>query len=125
MIDRIVTGPVVVLPDSTTGKTTYYYQGAVLPDGLDKDRVADVIASGLVSEVERLDRPTDNSDGDQIDGQVAGDQSGEVPTGSAEEVLTWVGDDTDRARAALAAEQAASKPRTTLVDKLTKLADQA
>lgn len=47
---RTVVGPVVVLPDATTGLIKYYYQGAVLPDGLDGKRVASAIADGLVSE---------------------------------------------------------------------------
>lgn len=45
-----------------------------------------------------------------------------VPDGPANEVLAWVGDDPDRAAAALTVEQAAAKPRSTLVDQLTKLA---
>lgn len=45
----------------------------------------------------------------------------EVPTGSADKVLAWVGDDTDRAAKALAAEQAAKRPRKGLVDALTAL----
>jgi hypothetical protein len=46
---------------------------------------------------------------------------GEVPTGSIDEVLTWVGDDTDKADRALRAEQAKDKPRSTLVERLTAL----
>lgn len=49
MADRVVVGPVVVLPN-TAGLQQYYYQGATLPDGLDEARVADAVASGLVSE---------------------------------------------------------------------------
>jgi hypothetical protein len=59
------------------------------------------------------------------DGDQGWDQSVDpVPTGSAEDVLAWVGDDPDRAKRALATEQAAEKPRVTLVDKLTKLTGQ-
>lgn len=48
---------------------------------------------------------------------------GSVPDGSAKDVIDWVGDDRDRARAALDAEQAkGDDARTTLVAKLTKLA---
>lgn len=46
----------------------------------------------------------------------------EVPDGSADAVLTWVGDDSGRAQRALAAEDRREHPRTTLVDKLRKLA---
>lgn len=46
-----------------------------------------------------------------------------VPDGNAKAVLDWVGDDPDRARRALDAEQAkGDEARTTLVAKLTKLA---
>jgi hypothetical protein len=44
---------------------------------------------------------------------------GEVPAGNIASVQTWVGDDQDRARRALTAEQAATKPRTSLVAWLT------
>jgi hypothetical protein len=46
---------------------------------------------------------------------------GEVPDGSAEEVLTWVGDDSDRAFWALDAEKSRPQARKGLVEKLTKL----
>lgn len=48
-----------------------------------------------------------------------------VPVGNAEVVLAWVGDNPDRATAALAAEQAAVKPRATLSAQLEKLANLA
>lgn len=41
---------------------------------------------------------------------------------SAADVLAWVGDDSERAAEALAAEQAKDKPRSTLVKQLEKLA---
>lgn len=115
---HVVTGPVVVLPDATTGKSAYYYQGAVLPDGLDKDRVADVVGLGLVEQAEVVDHPAPESS--------AGEPSepGAVPDGTIDEVLAWVGDNPERARRALEAEQAAGK-RKTLVDQLSKIAEQA
>lgn len=108
---RTVTGPVVVLPDATTGKTAYYYQGAVLPDGLNEDRVADVVASGLVTETDGPDEPPADEPGQD-----------QVPDGTADEVLAWVGTDKDRAERALAAEQA-GKQRKVLVEQLTKLVE--
>lgn len=69
------------------------------------------------------DPPPASVDGDQDQDPVADEPAdGEVPQGNAEEVLAWVGDDPDRARLALDAEQARDKPRTTLAAKLTKLA---
>lgn len=49
----------------------------------------------------------------------------EVPDGTVETVLAWVGDDGDRARRALVAEGGREKPRTGLTAKLTELANTA
>lgn len=43
---------------------------------------------------------------------------------TAAEVLAWVGEDKERAKEALAEEEAADKPRSTLVKQLKKLAEQ-
>lgn len=43
-----------------------------------------------------------------------------VPDGTSKEVLKWVGDDKERAQAALDKENASNKPRSTLVDDLEK-----
>lgn len=52
-----------------------------------------------------------------------GDLDGDgVPDGNAKEVLDWVGEDRDRAGAALVAETARDKPRSTLVAALEKVA---
>ncbi|GIE35906.1 hypothetical protein Ait01nite_089510 [Actinoplanes italicus] len=48
----------------------------------------------------------------------------EVPTGTVSAVLDWVGEDRERAARALEAENAAEKPRTTLVAALTALASE-
>ena len=45
----------------------------------------------------------------------------DVPQGTTKEVLEWVGDDKDRARAALAAEQASDEPRKGLSKDLEEL----
>lgn len=47
--------------------------------------------------------------------------SGEVPDGTRDDVLAWVGDDSDRAVAALEAEELRDQPRTTLVAALEKV----
>lgn len=47
--------------------------------------------------------------------------SGEVPDGNRDVVLAWVGDDSDRAVAALEAEELREQPRTTLVAALEKV----
>ncbi len=48
-------------------------------------------------------------------------ETGEVPAGTITEVLAWVGDDQERALAALTVEEAATDPRSTLVAKLNDL----
>jgi hypothetical protein len=63
---------------------------------------------------------------DMTDGEGQADGDGvpidPVPDGySAKDVLAWVGDDTHRAAAALAAEQARAEPRSTVVSALQKL----
>jgi len=50
------------------------------------------------------------------------DDPDEVPAGTADEVLAWVGEDRDRATRALQAEQGRDKPRSTLSAQLEKLA---
>jgi hypothetical protein len=52
------------------------------------------------------------------------DDAGEPPVdGTIDDLMTWVGDDKARATQALAAEQAKDKPRSTVVKRLTALAD--
>lgn len=53
----------------------------------------------------------------------AGSPPADVPDGTAKDVLDWVGDDPDRARQALDAEQGREKPRSTLVATLTRLTE--
>jgi hypothetical protein len=48
-------------------------------------------------------------------------ESDGVPSGSAADVLSWVGEDTDRAQAALDAEMASAKPRVRLSSDLEKM----
>jgi hypothetical protein len=47
--------------------------------------------------------------------------SGEVPDGTRDDVLAWVGDDSDRAVAALEAEEQREQSRTTLIAALEKV----
>jgi hypothetical protein len=49
-----------------------------------------------------------------------GDAPSQVPDGSIQQVLAWVGNDKDRAQAALDAEQAKPTPRSSLVEKLNE-----
>lgn len=60
--------------------------------------------------------------GAQADGAVNTAVIAEVPSGSSAQVEAWVGTDPGRAKQALAAERAASRPRSGLLAKLEKLA---
>jgi hypothetical protein len=42
----------------------------------------------------------------------------DVPSGNIDQVLEWVGDDADRAKRALDAEEVSEKPRVSLMDSL-------
>lgn len=44
-----------------------------------------------------------------------------VPEGTIKEIVTWVGEDKDRAKAATDAEQKADEPRKTLLNKLKEV----
>lgn len=85
MAERIVTGPVVVLPDDN-GLIRYYYQGTTLPDGLDADRVRAAIDAGLVSETKTAVELTV----DDLDVAAAGDRF--RGQGAVESTTTLVGE---------------------------------
>lgn len=57
----------------------------------------------------------------EAEGSPGADSGDQVPDGPAKDVLAWVGDDSDRAVAALEAEEARDQPRTTLVAALEKV----
>lgn len=65
---------------------------------------------------EAPEQVVDDPDGPGVD--LDGDG---IPEGSAPQVLTWVGDDIERANRALEAEQVKDKPRAGLITALTKL----
>lgn len=81
------------------------------------------LPSGIADRVARGQLELVNADGSRPDESApepaaVGD---EVPTGSVATVLTWVGEDKDRARRALEVERAAEKPRVSLTGALTAL----
>lgn len=79
--------------------------------------LAEHLATTIPADVEILDaEPTAEPD-DEPDGDT-------VPDGTAQDVLSWVGDDKDRAAQALEAEHGRDKPRSTLIAALEKLAGQ-
>lgn len=122
-----VTAPMVLLKASGhTGPTFLsFYAGAILPPSvaeLDAVNLKRHVDRGWVEEVdEAVVEPAPELAEPPAPAVVDPDA---VPTGTADEVLAWVGDDRARAGRALVVEKTAEKPRTTLVDKLAKLADQ-
>lgn len=75
----------------------------------------------VAAQADEQDADGEPDDGDEDEG--AGADDGEVPSGTVEVVLAWVGQDADRAQRARDAELATERPRTGLVDKLQKVVD--
>lgn len=50
-----VTAPLVVVKDPA-GKNTYFYEGATVPDGFDKDDLERLVEAGLIEEI-KADKP--------------------------------------------------------------------
>lgn len=96
-----VSAPLVVVPD-TTGSFHHFYNGTVLPDGLDEKRVKQLAKEGMLEKVDATEQPADG---------------GSDKPATVEEILAAVGDDKAKAQAALD-EEKAGKNRKTLVDKL-------
>lgn len=105
-----VTAPLVVVQnDDGVGGDGYFYQDAVIPDGFNDERCAQLVKDGMLEKV----KADSGSDGD----------GGKEP--SVKEILAEVGDDKEKAAVALAAEQEArgDKARKTLVESLQAVID--
>lgn len=88
-------------------------RGAVLPDDVPDEQRERFLRLGQVEPVEPVDELVDDADDE------------EVPVGTIDEVLAWVGDSPDRAGRALDAEQAkVDGARSTLVARLNAILDQ-
>lgn len=88
--------------------------GTTLPDDVPAEDIDRLLRLGHIKAAESAEHdpaPDPNADGG-------------VPAGPIAVVLQWVGDDTDRARAALDAEQAkGDQGRKSLIEALAKLAE--
>lgn len=73
--------------------------------------------------LERAPKKVSRVDGEPEGGKVDEPPASLADASTAAEVLAWVGEDPERAAEALEAEEAADKPRSTLVKQLTKLAE--
>ena len=83
-----------------------------VPEGIDKDDQKRLLKEGYLTELEIVDDVVQEDDAD------------EGPTG-VKEILAEVGDDAEAAQRYLDAENAAKKPRKTLVEALQKVIDAA
>lgn len=92
--------------------------GAKPPSG--KDHKAGYKApTGDKSYVSPDDQTSTSLDGpEDVETPDTGDDSNVVPEGTVKEVLEWVGEDKDRAQAALDAENATDEPRKSLIKEL-------
>lgn len=93
-----VKAALVIVPDEQ-GSFHHFYQGTVLPGGLDEKRVKELAKEGFL---EKVETPTEV--GPAAD--------------SVEGILAAVGDDKAQAQSALDQENAKDKPRPSLVKKL-------
>lgn len=94
------------LEDANQGPR-YFYEGAVIPDGFNDERCKELVEEKML-EVVKAAEPS-------------GDGAG---SGTVDEVLAEVGDDPEKAKAAIESEKA-GKNRSTLLSKLEGIANPA
>lgn len=83
--------------------------------------VGDEIPEDLAVQLVRRGGLVEGIDGPG-DAEASSEDLGDIPENIAD-IMKWVGDDPDRMQAALDAELAKDKPRSTLVDSLTEALD--
>jgi hypothetical protein len=92
------------------------------PVALTQDEAAALTTKLLVDGELRIDLGPAQPEPDPVaEGSAESGSGDQVPDGTIAEVLDWVGDDSDRAVAALEAEEARDQPRSTLVAALEKV----
>lgn len=85
----------------------------------DADTLSAPQQTGASSESEETEETATTEDTEEDDEE----SHEEVPDGTSREVLNWVGEDKQRAQAALAKEQANERPRSGLTEDLQKIVD--
>lgn len=99
-----------------------FYEGAILSDAVvDPEFLTRHLERDWI---EKVDEPVAEPVAKPVKPETPAPDPDKVPDGTADEVLTWVGDNKERAESALTAEQAGQK-RKTLIDQLKKRAGQA
>lgn len=89
-----------------------------------QDEVTGVVDAEALADVETVTVGSDgepSSFGADVERDGDADLTAAVPDGTADDVMAWVGDDTERARAAFEVESGRTKPRKTLLAKLENL----
>lgn len=121
-----VTAPYVQLriSDPVTGKAVIngFYAQAIVTSRVEEESLKRHLERGWLEVVEK---PAAEPAPEPKVAKVPESTPDKVPDGTAADVRSWVGDNTDRAALALAAELKSASPRTTLVDQLKKLTGQA
>lgn len=122
-----VTAPYVTLKvlDTVSGAAQIngFYAGAIVTESrIDSESLKRHVDRGWVEEV---DEPAAEPTPEPKTPEKPASNPDKVPDGTADEVKAWVGDDAEKAKLALAAEQKIPSPRKTLVDHLAKVASQA
>jgi hypothetical protein len=116
-----VTAPYITLKimDPVAGTPTmlgFYEDARVAGDRVEAQSLQRHLDRGWIEPVEEsAGEPAPALEGPEPD-------PNKVPEGTADEVKTWVGEDVEKAKRALAAEQKLPSPRKTLVDHLMKVA---
>jgi len=127
-----VPSPIAMYPGASENDNVYGTANGVLhgqPEAVGEIKSAqDIAEEQAASDVTATGQPGGPSD--VAESTVADDDASDdseddsaafaVPEGTVAETLAWVGDDKNRARAALEAEQAKSSPRTSLVAQLNE-----
>lgn len=102
-----VTAPLVVIANADGKSGDWYgYEGALVPAGLNDDRAKQLADEGMLEKVKA---------------EKAADPDSKPAT--VDDILAEVGDDKEKAAAALEAENASDKPRVSLVGKLQAVLD--
>lgn len=97
---------------------------APLKGGVDKD-IDDADDKAVLEEAEAKRDATAKGETELVSTEVAAPTAipaAQVPDGNIDDVLAWVGDDSAKAKQALETEEAATKPRVSLVKQLKEIA---
>lgn len=103
-----VTAPLVIIPNADGRSGDWYgYDGATVPPSHNDERCKQLVKEGMLEKVK-----------DTAKAETKADPSGDSKPTSVKDILADVGEDKAKAQEYLDEENAAEKPRTSLVEKL-------